>query len=397
MLYRIPPAAKLLYGSDQLSIQPVSIFSERRLDFLADLMRDVLASKNFSDEVTAFAFGFRSRELEHLKNKFKNERRVGRGLAFHISPTNVQVTALYSLFLSFLSGNANIVRLPSTVDDQLVSFLNLMQEKLSKSFADLRDQFAIISYDFNNAGVVKNLYLNSDIRILWGGNEKIRSLRAVESKIKSVELSFSTKNSIAIFDARQLRLLDENSRKEFVYKFYLDTMKYDQLACSSAKIVFWLNGQDAEDAIDFFWKCLKIYTKEKGSPSFYFSSQKYEKLALFLMKYGNGIDSMIDPFEPITRIQVNKNLPNTALGESGLGNFLEKKIEGLEEIISYVGEDVQTCVYFGFDPLKLAELINNAHIMGVDRVVPVGQALKMDNIWDGIDIISSCSRIIDIR
>ena len=34
--------------------------------------------------------------------------------------------------------------------------------------------------------------------------------------------------------------------------------------------------------------------------------------------------------------------------------------------------------------------------LGVDRVVPIGRAHAMDNIWDGYDIINSMSRIISV-
>ena len=35
--------------------------------------------------------------------------------------------------------------------------------------------------------------------------------------------------------------------------------------------------------------------------------------------------------------------------------------------------------------------------LGVDRVIPVGQALEIDLIWDGYDIIRSLSRTINVR
>ena len=41
-----------------------------------------------------------------------------------------------------------------------------------------------------------------------------------------------------------------------------------------------------------------------------------------------------------------------------------------------------------------AALLARAGARGVDRVVPLGQALEMDTVWDGRDLIAALSRII---
>ena len=38
---------------------------------------------------------------------------MGRGLIFHITPTNVPTNFFYSFIFSLLSGNSNIVKLPT--------------------------------------------------------------------------------------------------------------------------------------------------------------------------------------------------------------------------------------------------------------------------------------------
>jgi hypothetical protein len=45
---------------------------------------------------------------------------------------------------------------------------------------------------------------------------------------------------------------------------------------------------------------------------------------------------------------------------------------------------------------KVREFIVRNGLRGIDRVVPVGQALDMDIVWDGYDIIGSLSRLITI-
>ena len=54
------------------------------------------------------------KKIEKLTNDFKdNELRLGRGLLFHICPSNVPTNFIYSFFLGLLSGNSNIIKIPS--------------------------------------------------------------------------------------------------------------------------------------------------------------------------------------------------------------------------------------------------------------------------------------------
>lgn len=48
----------------------------------------------------------------------------------------------------------------------------------------------------------------------------------------------------------------------------------------------------------------------------------------------------------------------------------------------------------GWSPSETAALLARAGARGVDRVVPLGQALEMDTVWDGRDLIAALSRII---
>ena len=46
---------------------------------------------------------------------------------------------------------------------------------------------------------------------------------------------------------------------------------------------------------------------------------------------------------------------------------------------------------------ELVNFIKDNNIQGIDRIVPIGQALNMDLNWDGYDIISSLSRRVIIK
>ena len=78
-----------------------------------------------------------------------------------------------------------------------------------------------------------------------------------------------------------------------------------------------------------------------------------------------------------------------------MGIFFECEIRNLEEIINFSNRNLQTLTYFGFSKKELNNFFKkNMH--GIDRIIPIGQALNINLIWDGYDIIKILSREIDI-
>ena len=57
----------------------------------------------------------------------------------------------------------------------------------------------------------------------------------------------------------------------------------------------------------------------------------------------------------------------------------------------------QTITYFGFKKNDLKFFVLKNNLLGIDRIVPIGNALDIKIIWDGYDVIQSLSRIITIE
>ena len=55
---------------------------------------------------------------------------------------------------------------------------------------------------------------------------------------------------------------------------------------------------------------------------------------------------------------------------------------------------MQTCVVHGIDQQKLVDILIENNAMGIDRIVPVGNAMDIGIYWDGYDVIGSMSRQI---
>ena len=71
-----------------------------------------------------------------------------------------------------------------------------------------------------------------------------------------------------------------------------------------------------------------------------------------------------------------------------------KKIELISNIIS---KKTQIITYFGFDSKSLFDIFLKNNVRGIDRIVPIGRAHLMKNIWDGYDFIGQFSRRVNIQ
>ena len=102
--------------SKTISNTPCAVFDQSRINFLSDLSKSLLSKENIREypDVATFAFWCRKSNLMRIaKNQTDGNLRLGVGLAFHISPSNVPVNFAFSLAFGVLSGNICVVRLPS--------------------------------------------------------------------------------------------------------------------------------------------------------------------------------------------------------------------------------------------------------------------------------------------
>ena len=58
-------------------------------------------------------------------------------------------------------------------------------------------------------------------------------------------------------------------------------------------------------------------------------------------------------------------------------------------------KEIQTLSVFGIDKKILLERILNNSILGIDRIVNIGESLEMSSKWDGYDLKNFLTRIID--
>jgi hypothetical protein len=82
---------------------------------------------------------------------------------------------------------------------------------------------------------------------------------------------------------------------------------------------------------------------------------------------------------------------------SGAGLFLVYPLESVEDLTLLVDDKLQTLSYWQVDKDRLLKLAQSPSIKGLDRIVPVGQALDFSSVWDGFDLLSQLSRVITLK
>jgi len=79
------------------------------------------------------------------------------------------------------------------------------------------------------------------------------------------------------------------------------------------------------------------------------------------------------------------------------GFFYEYNINDLNKMKNYINNKYQTLTYFGLNKDILKNFIIKNQLEGIDRVVPIGQALDISFFWDGYDLNRILSRVVDIK
>ncbi len=386
----------ILSGYKSIKIFSSKVFTNLSIDFLNDLSQMILKNKNSKrfPELISYGFWCRKSNLIKMSESIHNKKfLVGRGLAFHLPPTNVPINFLYSFSFGLLNGNSNIIKLPSKKYDSIKYVLNILNQIFKKKkYNKIYKSNLFVRYDSGNQKITEMISSKSDVRLIWGGNEKVSEIKSIKAKINTVDVSFFDKFSISVLDAKKIKNLSKDAFEKLCYDFYTDAFFMDQNACGSPHIIFWLNN--IETVKKKFWNKVsnfveKIYLSEDISSIDRFYQANKDVLNfkdnLKIYKYKNLYVSKLT------------KLPSELTTLRGKwGYFYEYNLNQLNNLKNYINISFQTMIYFGLSKKNIENFLNQ-NLKGIDRIVPVGQAHNINNIWDGYNLTYFLSREIDIK
>jgi hypothetical protein len=376
------------------------VFSDDIISFLSDISELLLKSpdiRNYPD-VATFAFYCRKANLNGIKRAHHTDSiyRIGRGLLFHITPGNVPVNFAYSLFAGLVTGNINIVRVPSKNFEQVSLIINVIKTVLLneryKSIFSKRLYMVRYNRDSSATAFFSSL---CDVRIIWGGNHTINDIRKSPIPPKSTEVTFSDRYSIAIINAESYSKHPDKAK--VALDFYNDTYLFDQNACTSPQTIYWFGSNKEVDSVQReFWEMMQRTLQEKN-----FEMQpilSIDKLTTFFaqaISYGD-IEKEPQLSNEIWRVKNGSVHRDIELFKCGSGYFNEVIVSSLDELSPVINRKFQTIGYLGFTKDELETWLKRSKPVGVDRIVPIGRTMDFSMIWDGYDLISALSRKITI-
>ena len=376
------------------------IFSEDTVSFLSEISELLLktpAIRNYPD-VATFAFYCRKANLNGIKKSIltNSDTRIGRGILFHITPGNVPVNFAYSLFAGLVTGNINIVRLPSKDFEQVIIIVNainsvLLIERYKLIFSK---RIFLVRYDRDSIATAFFSTL-CDVRIIWGGDKTINEIRKSPIPPKSTEVTFSDRYSIAVINAENYS--KDHDKAKIALDFYNDTYLFDQNACTSPNTIYWLGSNNqVEHAKMEFWEKLQHTLQEKQ-----FEMQPIlavDKLTSFFaqaISYGD-IEKEPHVTNDIWRIKNGSVHRDIDLFRCSSGYFNEVIVSSLDELIPVINRKFQTIGYFGFTKEEMEDWIKRSKPLGIDRIVPIGRTMDFSLVWDGYNLVEVLSRKIQV-
>jgi hypothetical protein len=373
-------------------------FSEESVEFLNALSKELNKDSRIRDypDVATFAFFCRKANIIQLKKKYSNENilRLGRGLVFHIAPSNVPVNFAYSFLCGMLAGNLNIVRVPSKVFEQVgIIYSAIIRLSKEQKHKEISSKLALIRYDRQNSATAL-LSSICDVRIIWGGDTTIEQIRINQLPPRSFDVTFADRYSLCIINADNY--INEEKPEKIALGFYNDTYLFDQNACTAPHLVIWLGSKEnVEVSKKKFWDSLYTLVKSKYDVQPVIA---VDKLTSFYNQsfHMSQVKKTVTPDNLIWRIELQDLAKNIDEYRCSSGYFSEYYADSLSEITKIIDRKYQTLSYYGISKEDLNKFILLEKPNGIDRIVPIGKTPNFSLTWDGFNLIDTLSRKIEI-
>jgi len=373
-------------------------FNKLCIEFLEDFSKELKTYKNLKShpDLIYLMFWSSKEKIKKLEKDHKdNKHRLGRGLIFHICPSNVPTNFVYSLFFGLLSGNSNIIKISSENSKEKSIIINILNNIFKKpKYKVLKNSNILTEYKTQNTENTEIFSSFCDGRVIWGGNKTINEIRKFWIPERSIDITFADRYSISVINLEILKNLNLNRLKILAKKFYYDSYLMNQAACNSPHFVFWI-GKKNNKLQNKFWSLLSNFVNKK----FYLDKKSA------VDKYSNLIENIFiqKNFEDLKMyknnlyvVSPNKNLEKIENIRGINGTFFQKNISKISNLKNFITKKCQTVTYLGLEKKELKKFLTENNLLGIDRMVPIGKGLEIDTVWDGYDIINNLSRIITL-
>lgn len=389
-------------GVDELrrAQRTLSPFDDRVVEFVAELSRALRRRRAVQESpaLSALAYWIRPATVARLRDDWNALEvtepaitRVPRGVVFHMPPTNVDTLFVYSWLLSALCGNANVVRLSPRALDASSLLVDVIRDILCDHDA-VADTTAIVSFAHQTA--VTQALSSADVRVIWGGDDAVAAIRAVPSAPYTRDLAFPDRFSMTAMNAATVALAGQEELDALTHALYNDAYWFDQLGCASPRLIVWVgDASDATVASARLVASLRAHLEERGHPPPP-TSAVMAKFVQVADAASRDLVASVDRADNALTLARAKQPSELQRDSPGGGLFYEMRLTDLVELAPLITRRDQTLGVHGIDNDDITRFIEQLGSRGIDRIVPVGQALSFSRYWDGVDLMVEFTRII---
>jgi len=372
-------------------------FSAERVDLVAGVAETLLGPRRSaaSGPVAHFAFWTRRAALAKLASGFA--ARVPphaiarpRGLVFHVPPQNVETVFLYSWVLSYLAGNANLVRLPHEISARMRAIVDLFLERLQAA----GDDGQLFVHYPSQGDLGTKISALSDARVVWGGDAKIALFAPLPLRNGGKSIWFGDRFSFSTINGAALAELNDAALRALAKKLHNDIFVFDQMACSSPHALYVVGEAAAHSAAVKRLLDAAALEWTIDDPAGGVGHAIGKMTAAFTAAASGRASSVHWRDTQLTSIVASA--PQRQDLRVGGGFLSVVFIPSLAEVAGFIRESDQTITYFGWERGEIEAVAASRVGLGVSRWAPIGTALDFDFLWDGYDIPFELTRLVRI-
>lgn len=380
-------------------------FDQTAVSFCEALSRQLIAASAMP-QVVALGYWLRAASIARMEASFRraestNVILVPRGIAFHVTPANVDTVFIYSWVLSLLAGNANVVRLSSRSTDGRARVLDGVATVFTDSAFNrlrMRNKLVVTAHDDATSRALSAI---ADVRVIWGGNATVEHFRQFPLPFRGREITFPNRHSLAVLDAEAIRAASDEELASLADRFFNDAFWYDQGACSSPRLVLWSVTRSGLDSVHEGRRRFRMAVSAAIGRHGY---EAQTGVAINKVTFALGRAAVSDG----VRIETVSNeatwvlLPDLRAYDRdncGGGLFFEfVSVDLASDMASLVNSDDQTAACYGLGGDEVRQLARDLNGRGIDRWVPIGRALEFGSVWDGYDMLSELTKrvVVDL-
>lgn len=333
----------------------------------------------------------------HGSNSEKTwSRNCARGIAFHLPPANVDTLFVYTWALSLLAGNTNIVRLPTTMNPTGTWLISTIYKILEEANQTERNLFCHFEKE---GGFVELISEHSDLRMIWGGDAKVKLISQYPVRPDGLSLGFPDRHSISVVSEAAYTALSDTEKDTLAEKFFNDVFWFDQMGCSSPRALLWCTEGKRIDKVkvpeDFYERLQKVIQSKGYETPVGIAIAKFAFMNERIIEHGANYGKRVS--NELSISSVNQSIDLDISKFNGGGHLYDCFIGGVSDIIPLTNRATQTISYFGLSNKQLSELSEGISSRGGYRIVPIGTALDFNETWDGVALLSHMCRKIIIQ